>query len=720
VTIDVDALKARTDLVAVVGAYVSLKKRGAEYVGLCPFHSDNNPSFWVIPSKQFCHCFSCGANKDVIEFIMDMEGLDFKAACEFLGAAPTWTPKTIRHEAKPLPDRVTSKPPPDAGKPHMKINGLGEPSQTWAYRDSDGGILGYVARYDPPEGKQIRCWTWGKRADSPAGWGCGHWTKPRPLYGLDRLSARADAAVLVVEGEKAADAAQKLLPAYAVVTWPGGSQSWHKANWETLKGRKVLLWPDNDAPGVECMGKVAEWISDPRTLACSVRIIDPTGMPDGFDAADWQGTTAELVAWAKPRARDYHHAETQKHGLTNPAPPVADRLAAEGASSPTRPELAGAGPDYLSPIEAYEDDGAPPTQPAKRPINGHAVMGEVFYRSMSEVESRAIDWLWPGRFAKGKVSMIVGNPGLGKSQVCASIVSVVSNGGTWPVDRLPCGHGSVLILSAEDDPEDTIRPRLEAAGANLDKVFILDAIRVDRQDGPGKRGFDLTMDIAKMGALLHVLNDAALVIIDPITAYLGDADSHKNAEVRALLAPLSEMAAAQRVAVIAVSHLTKSSGMDALLRVQGSIGFAAAARAVWGVAKDKDNPARRLFMPLKNNLGTDTNGFAYSVEGVRLPESDIETSHVMWENQPVTQSAEEVFGESDLSNDEKGAVFEAKLFLRDLLRHGPVDSRQIELDARGAGHAMTTLRRAAKEMNLRIAKDGFGKGAPWKWWPQEG
>jgi putative DNA primase/helicase len=89
-----------------------------------------------------------------------------------------------------------------------------------------------------------------------------------------------------------------------------------------------------------------------------------------------------------------------------------------------------------------------------------------------------------------------------------------------------------------------------------------------------------------------------LVIIDPITAYLGDADSHKNAEVRALLAPLAEMAASQRVSVLAVSHLTKSAGMDALLRVQGSIGFAAAARAVWGVAKDKDNPSRRLFMPL--------------------------------------------------------------------------------------------------------------------------
>src|SRR5690606_13312609 len=140
----------------------------------------------------------------------------------------------------------------------------------------------------------------------------------------------------------------------------------------------------------------------------------------------------------------------------------------------------------------------------------------------------------------------------------------------------------------------------------------------------------------------------------------------------------------------------------------------AAARAVWGVAKDTDNPLRRLFMPLKNNLGTDSTGFAYAVEGMRLEESDIETSRIMWENAHVMQSADEVFGGSQISEDEKGALHDAKLFLRDLLAHGPLESKQLEIDARGAGHAMTTLRRAAREMGIRIAKEGFGKGAPWK------
>jgi hypothetical protein len=226
----------------------------------------------------------------------------------------------------------------------------------------------------------------------------------------------------------------------------------------------------------------------------------------------------------------------------------------------------------------------------------------------------------------------------------------------------------------------------------------------------------MSVDIAKLAALLQELKDTALVIIDPITAYLGDADSHKNAEVRALLAPLAEMAAKQRVAVLAVSHLTKSSGMEALLRVQGSIGFAAAARAVWGVAKDKDNPSRRLFMPLKNNLGTDVSGFAYSVEGIKLPESDIETSHVMWENQVITMTTDEVFGQSDQPPEERESLLEAKMYLRSLLADGPVQTKVIEMDARGAGHSWATLRRAQKELGVVATRaDGLGIKGKWCW-----
>lgn len=695
-SIDVEGLKARTDIVSVISAYTPLKKVGVEYCGPCPIHGGDGDNFYVNPRKGIWSCFSrgcheCDEGNDVIGFLRRVENLTFTEACEKLGANIDWTPVAkIVPKATPEQDRITSKPPPDAGRPSMATRELGEPSRAWDYNDANGALLGCVARYETPNGKDIRCWTWGARGDKPPKWGCGHFSKPRPLYGLDRLAARSGAPVLMVEGEKTADRAQELLGQMVVLTWPGGANAWKHVDLKPLAGRSVLLWPDNDIDGLRAMGHLAPLLADPRGLACRVRTLDPTGMEEGFDAADWPGSAADLIAWSKTRIKEYTHI-------------------VERANPPQHDE---------PPVEAYEDDASRNREmpPAPKRVNGRQVLGEVFYRSMSDIQPKAIDWLWPGRFAKGKVSMIVGNPGLGKSQVCASLVSVVSNGGLWPVDRSPCATGSVVILSAEDDPEDTIRPRLEAAGAALDKVFILDAIKVERAEGDGKRGFDLTVDITRLGALLQELGDPSLVIIDPITAYLGDADSHKNAEVRALLAPLSEMAWHQRVAVIAVSHLTKSSGMDALLRVQGSIGFAAAARAVWGVAKDKENPSRRLFMPLKNNLGTDSTGFAYSVEGVKLAESDIETSHVMWENQPVTATADEIFGGVEETHDEREAMTDAKAYLRSLLADGPVPVKTIEIDSRGAGHSWTTLRRAQKEMKIHSYRgDGLGANGKWYW-----
>ena len=341
---------------------------------------------------------------------------------------------------------------------------------------------------------------------------------------------------------------------------------------------------------------------------------------------------------------------------------------------------------------------------------------DVLYRQISQVRAQAIRWLWPGKIAKGKVSMIVGNPGLGKSQVCASLASVVSNGGRWPVDRTEAEAGNVIILSAEDDAEDTIRPRLEAAGADLDRVFLLQAIEAQDESGkPFERSFNLVNDIPRLAALIHEIGGCELVIIDPITAYLGAADSHKNAEVRSLLAPLQTLAAQLGVAVLAVSHLTKSQGTDALQRVQGSVAFAAAARAVWGVTKDKDDPARRLFLPLKNNLGIDNSGYAYRVESFVLPESDppIGTSHVMWEPDKVTVSADEAFSNVAKNFDEYNALEDAKDFLRGALADGPVDSKQLKADATASGHSWITICRAQRELKINAEKGGFREG--WKW-----
>lgn len=304
--IDVDALKGATDLVAVVGSVTPLVKRGTEWVGKCVAHSpDNNPSMYVNTRKGLVHCFSCGFSTDIIGFVQHVQGIDFKAACDWLGAKPRLEPSLAAPPRKVIPPRVTSKPPAGSESPNMLLRSVGPPTRIWPYRDTDGQPLGYVARYESDEGKEIRCWTWGRVGDAEPGWACGHWNAPRPLYGLDRLAARPGDKVVVCEGEKAADAAGRLLPGYVPVAWPAGAHAVHKADWTPLAGRDVLLWPDADKPGWEAMQRVAEIL---HTLGCPVRIIDPNQMPDGWDAADaetdgWD--TARVVEWAKPRAADW-------------------------------------------------------------------------------------------------------------------------------------------------------------------------------------------------------------------------------------------------------------------------------------------------------------------------------------------------------------------------------------------------------------------------------
>lgn len=338
-TIDIAELKAKNPISAVVGHYTRLTRAGSTYRGKCPVHGGDGDNLVVYPESDRWHCFSCNCHDghaDQIGFLELMLGTDFKGVAEYLGAAHEWKPELVKPARPPQPERVTSKPPPDAGVPKMAIKGLGEPVATWEYKDFDGGTLGYVARYETEQGKEIRQFSWGARGTDKPAWCCSHFSKPRPIYGLDRLADRPDAPVLVVEGEKAADAAQALLPGYVAVTFCGGAQAWKHADFSPLSGKTVLLWPDNDQIGVDCMSKLAQVLADPAGLACRVRIIDPSGQEPGADAADWTGTTAELVAWAKPRASDVIQTAPPKDDI-----PVA--FLSQGDGTVTRipaPELA--------------------------------------------------------------------------------------------------------------------------------------------------------------------------------------------------------------------------------------------------------------------------------------------------------------------------------------------------------------------------------------------
>lgn len=342
--------------------------------------------------------------------------------------------------------------------------------------------------------------------------------------------------------------------------------------------------------------------------------------------------------------------------------------------------------------------------------------GALTTRRLADIQSRPISWLWPGRIARGKLTIIAGNPGLGKSQVTASIAAVVTTCGRWPVDGHQCRIGNVLFLSAEDDAADTLRPRLEAAGADLRRVHVVEGVVAGyTEDGSRKdRTFSLERDLQALESKLAELKDVAAVVIDPISAYLGEVDSHKNADVRGLLAPLSGLAGRHNTAIIGISHLNKAAGSQALMRVTGSLAFVAAARAAYLVTADLQDPMRRLFLPMKNNLGPDAAGLAFHIEGATLssPDGAVETSRVQWESEPVPITADEAM-QAETPHRDITALEKAEEWLKETLANGPVAVPEV-IDAAEAAHiAEKTLRRAAKA--LRIQKDKQSMSGGW-WW----
>ena len=293
----------------------------------------------------------------------------------------------------------------------------------------------------------------------------------------------------------------------------------------------------------------------------------------------------------------------------------------------------------------------------------------------------------------------------------ASIASIVTTGGMWPVDKSSCEKGSVIFLSAEDDPSDTIVPRLKAARADLSKIAIIDSVTTgyDSEGNPIPKHFNLATDLMYLNDLLRKLSDVALIIIDPITAYLGDIDSHRTSDVRALLAPLSRLAEKHDVAVVCISHLNKGGSREALMRVTGSLGFVAAARAAYVVVKDQNNPSKQLLLPVKNNLGNDQTGLAFSIES-QMIEDNIESSCVAWSPEVITITADQAMSSQE-EPEERSALEEAEEFLHDLLANGQVSAKKIKKAADDAGHSWATIRRAKSRLGINTKKSG----SEWFW-----
>ena len=516
------------------------------------------------------------------------------------------------------------------------------------YQLEDGSPWCWRIRCEHPDGRK---WMRPMRANGQQ-FAIGEPKAPKqgkPLYRLPELvSAPEGAPVWIVEGEKCADTLAAL---GLVATTSGASSSAAAADWSPLKGRKVILWPDYDEPGIRYARDVVNALRG-NVAGCELVDIDSLGLADHGDCVDWlaanPGTTAEAIM---SLARDSVDASPQEE------PPL------------------------------------------------------VTLTRASDVRCQPIQWLWAGWLAKGKLHILAGAPGTGKTTIALALAAAVSSGRAWPSGGHPV-PGNVLIWSGEDDVADTLAPRLKAAKANLDRVYFVG----DTLEDGEKRPFDPAYDLRALEHVAAQIGDVALLIADPVVSAVSG-DSHKNTEVRRALQPLVDIGARLGCAVLGITHFSKgTSGRDPTERVTGSVAFGALARVVLVTAKQEEgrgdqDPGTRLLARAKSNIGPDGGGFSYVLEQVEI--DGMSASTVAW-GAPLDGSARELLGDAEAADgEERSATDEAEEWLLFLLRSGDMKAREVQKQAREAGISDKALRRARERLGIKPQKSGFGGG--WEW-----
>ena len=322
---------------------------------------------------------------------------------------------------------------------------------------------------------------------------------------------------------------------------------------------------------------------------------------------------------------------------------------------------------------------------------------------LSEVEPERVQWLWPGRLPLGKLAVLDGDPGLGKSAVTLDLAARVSAGLELP-DGEWCGPAGVVLLSAEDGLADTIRPRLDASRADTERIVALSTVV---EGGKAERTISLTQDLNVIERAIEYVG-AALVVVDPLMAFLSaKTDSHKDQDVRRALAPLAALAERTRAAMLIVRHLNKAAGGNTLYRGGGSIGIIGAVRSGLVVAKDPEDPERRILAANKHNLSRAAPSLVFRVETASNG-----AARVAWGGTS-SLSAGDILREP-ADPEQRSALSEAKDFLLKELADGRVAAELVEKDADAAGISKRTLKRAKRALGVGSDKESDGS---WSWLP---
>ena len=327
--------------------------------------------------------------------------------------------------------------------------------------------------------------------------------------------------------------------------------------------------------------------------------------------------------------------------------------------------------------------------------------------ALHEVVPQQIKWLWLNRIPLGKLTMISGDPGLGKSMLTSYLAAQVTRGRAFPGELLAHGEtkelGSVIMLSAEDDNADTLVPRLGAADADLSKVRSMNSIIYE---GKKHRGLDISKDVSILVEAIESFDDCKLITIDPVSSFLGKVDSNNNSEVRGALTPLTDLAQRYGIAVVCISHLNKGATTKAIYRTMGSLAFVAAARAAFAIAKEEEDEAIRYFCEVKNNLAPKSEPLSYTVSY----SDEHSAPYIKWGIERITRSTEEIMNPPTNSHSKKEEAID---FIQKFLHDGSktVDEVRDACDAEGI--SFYTIKKHKDDAGVISSRPG-GNG-PWEW-----
>jgi len=331
---------------------------------------------------------------------------------------------------------------------------------------------------------------------------------------------------------------------------------------------------------------------------------------------------------------------------------------------------------------------------------------EILFRQLSTVEPEPVRWLWLNRIPLGKLTVLDGDPGLGKSTLLLDLAARVTTGTPMP-DGAATDQGLVVLVTGEDGIADTVRPRFDAAGGDAARLHVLEAVRDER----GVRALSLPEDVDALRAKLLPLKRARLIIIDPFVAFLANyVNSRIDHDVRRTLAPLAALAGELETAIVLLRHLNKATGPSALYRGGGSIGIIGAARAGLLVARDPDDEQRRVLAVTKSNLGPAAPSLGFAVEGASNG-----AGRIHWLGETAHRANDLVQDVGD--EDERQDARDVQGFLRELVELTPRTFKEVQTACRNAGFdpSERTLRRRLRAAGLVAQRHGFGPGSAMIW-----